>query len=71
MRIREFEAESVCFLVCKRFGIENPPDEYLSGYIVHNKEVPPISLEAVMRAAGLIELMARERLKPRKESPKG
>jgi hypothetical protein len=33
-------------------------------------EVPPISLEAVMVAANLIEKMGRERLKPRKESKK-
>jgi hypothetical protein len=66
-RIREFEAESVCFLVCRRFGIDNPSDEYLSGYVNDNKEVPPISLEAVMAASGLIERMGRQRLKPRKE----
>jgi hypothetical protein len=70
-RIREFEAESVCFLVCKRFGIDSPSDEYLSGYVKDHKEVPPISLEAVMAAAGLIERMGRERLKPRKEGTKG
>jgi hypothetical protein len=33
-----------------------------------HKETPPISLEAVMKAAGLIEKMGRERLKPRKET---
>jgi hypothetical protein len=65
--IREFEAESVCFLACRRLGIDNPSDEYLSGYVKENKEVPPISLEAVMTASGLVERMGRERLKPRKE----
>lgn len=65
--IREFEAESVCYLACRRFGIDNPSDEYLSGYVKDNKEVPPISLEAVMTASGLVERMGCERLKPRKE----
>jgi hypothetical protein len=65
--IREFEAESVCFLACRRFGIDNPSDEYLSGYVKENKEVPPISLEAVMTASGLVERMGCERLKPRKK----
>ncbi len=64
----EFEAESICYLVCSRLGIDNPSDEYLAGYMDAHKETPPISLEAVMKAAGLIEKMGRERLKPRKET---
>lgn len=66
-RIREFEAESVCYLVCSRLGIENPSDEYLSGYTKTNEDVPPISLECVMKTAGLIEQMGREKLLLRKE----
>ena len=66
----EFEAESVCYLVCRRLGIDNPSDEYLAGYLKEHTEVPPISLDAVMVAANLIEKMGRERLKPRKESKK-
>lgn len=64
----EFEAESVCYLVCRRLGIDNPSDEYLAGYLKSHSEVPPISLEAVMVSANLIEKMGRERLKPRKEA---
>jgi hypothetical protein len=64
--ICEFEAESVCYLVCSRIGIDNPSDEYLAGYMKANKETPPISLEAVMKAAGLVEKMGKERLRPRK-----
>jgi hypothetical protein len=66
-QIREFEAESICYLVCQRLGIDNPSYEYLSGYIGKNEETPAISVECVMKAAGLIEQMGRERLKPRKE----
>jgi hypothetical protein len=67
--VREFEAESVCYLVCQRLGIENPSEKYLANYLEDNREgdVPPISLERVMATAGLIEQMGRERLKPRKE----
>jgi hypothetical protein len=43
------------------------PDKYLAGYIGQNSRVPEISLECVMAAAGLIEKMGRERLKPRKD----
>jgi hypothetical protein len=63
----EFEAESVCYLVCSRLGIDNPSDEYLGDYVKGQDETPAISLDRVMAAAGLIEQMGRERLKPRKE----
>lgn len=63
--VREFEAESVCYLVCSRLGIDNPSAEYLSGYLKANAEIPKISLDCVMKAAGLIEQMGREKLKAR------
>jgi len=65
----EFEAESISFLVCGRLGIEGPSAEYLAGYLRgdHAQEVPNISLERVMKAAGLIEQMGSALLKPRKE----
>lgn len=65
--VREFEAESVCFLVCSRLGIDNPSEKYLSEFLDKNKEIPSISLDCVIKAAGLIEQMGRERLKSRKD----
>lgn len=65
--IREFEAESVSYLVCSRLGIDTPSATYLAGYCDSNQETPPISLDCVMKAAGLIESMGRERLPARKE----
>lgn len=64
----EFEAESVTYLVCTRLKIQNPSAAYLSGFVKTNEKLPMISLECVMKAAGLIENMGRKRLKPRKES---
>lgn len=64
----ELEAESVCYLVCRRLGIDSASDEYLAEYLENNSEVPPISLDAIMVTANLIERMGRERLKPRKEA---
>lgn len=64
---REFEAESVAYLLCGRRGIGNPSARYLSGYLRSSREVPDISLDCVLKVAGLIEKMGRERLKPRKE----
>ena len=66
--LREFEAESVCYLLCRRLGIDNPSAKYLSQYMGNHKETPAISLECVIKSAGLIEQMGRERLKPRKET---
>lgn len=66
--VREFEAESVSYLVCRRVGIEPKSDEYLSGYMEENRQIPSISLECVMKVSGLIEQMGREKLKPRKQS---
>jgi hypothetical protein len=63
----EFEAESVSYLVCERAGIINPSAEYLSSYIKSKADIPQISLECVMKAAGLIENMGREKMKVRKE----
>jgi hypothetical protein len=66
----EFEAESVSYLVCSRLGIDSPSAEYLAGYIKSYDETPPISLDCVMKAGGLIEQMGRTRQKPRKENGK-
>ncbi len=66
-QVEEFEAESVAYMVCARAGISNPSEQYLTGYMGQGSETPPISLECVMKAAGLIETMGRERLKPRKD----
>lgn len=66
----EFEAESVCYLVCERAGIDNPSEAYLHAHLKEDGKVPSISLEVVMAASGLIERMGKERLPLRKNSPK-
>jgi len=65
--LKEFEAESVCYLVCARLGIDNPSEKYLADYVAAYPAAPPISLDCVMKAAGLIEQMGKTRLPPRKE----
>jgi hypothetical protein len=62
----EFEAESVCYLVCGRLGIDNPSDDYLSGYLESGTDVPQISLEYVLKAVSLIEQMGTESMGLRK-----
>jgi hypothetical protein len=54
-------------LVCGRLGIDSPSEAYLHNYLDHNAQVPKISLEQIMKAAGLIETMGQKSLKPRKD----
>ncbi len=62
--VREFEAESVARLVCARLGVR-PPGELIGSFLEGIGDIPPISLECIMKSAGLIEQMGNERLKPR------
>lgn len=66
-REREFEAESVAYLVCARAGIDSPSAEYLATYVEKEEMIPPISLDCVMKAAGLIEAMGLESFPPREK----
>ncbi len=61
----EFEAESVCYLVCRRAGIENHSEAYLSSFLDGKGEIPSISIDTVLKVAGLIEQMGRTSMKPR------
>jgi hypothetical protein len=64
--VREFEAESVSYLVCTRLGIGTASDEYLAGYVRRCPATPPISLDRVMRSVLLLEQMGRASLGLRK-----
>lgn len=58
---REFEAEAVSHLVCRRIGIGTRSEEYLGGVLQEDDDarVPDISLDTVLKATGLIEQMSR------------
>jgi hypothetical protein len=64
--VREFEAESVCYLVCSRLGIDTASDEYLAAYVKRCSVTPAISLDRVLKAAWLLEGMGQSRLALRK-----
>lgn len=64
---KEFEAESVAYLVCHRLGLEPASASYLAGYLVNADEVPSISMDAVLRASGRILDMATRKVPPRPE----
>jgi len=69
---KEFEAESVAFIVCSRVGIKSKSELYLANYMLKNEEIPEISFDTVLKAAFLIESMTQKKLPQRaiKESPK-
>jgi len=62
----EFEAESVTWLVCERLGIDNPSASYLSGYLGKDRQIPRISFETVLKAAGMVESMTQKTQQPQK-----
>jgi hypothetical protein len=64
----EFEAESICYLVSGRAGIQTPSDAYLAGYLEKNRTIPRISLDCVLKVAGQIEAMGKRQLAPRKDA---
>lgn len=69
--VREFEAESVSYLVCIRLGIETASDEYLAGYVRSYPVTPAISLDRVMKSVWLLERMGRAHLGLRKAAITG
>lgn len=52
---KEFEAETIAWLICERLGVKNPSEKYLALYIDENDEIPSISLENVLKATNTIE----------------
>lgn len=60
---REFEAESVAWLVCRRLGIDPHSEKYLSSYFDEGGELPYLSLETILKAVGKIEQMLPKALR--------
>lgn len=59
---REFEAETVAWLVCKRNRIYNPSEEYLASYAPLG-EIPICSTDLIMKAVAEIERMMESPIK--------
>lgn len=56
---KEFEAEVVSYLVCKRLGIETNSVRYLSHNLEEDEQIPPILIDFVFQAVDIIEQMAK------------
>ena len=63
----EFEAETACWLVCQRLGIESASAGYLHGYLEDNEFIPEVSVDSILRSAGMIETILQGAIKPRKD----
>ncbi len=57
LALREVEAESVAYIVCKRNGVEPKSQTYLSGFINKRTTFEGIAVYQIMRAAGRIEAL--------------
>lgn len=58
---REFEAESISWLICNRLGISSPSEKYLNGYLDKNDEIPSgISVDMIFKASNDIWRMLME-----------
>jgi hypothetical protein len=55
--LRELEAESVCFIVCRRNGVEPDSYRYLASYMHQNMTLEHLDLYAFLKAAGQIETL--------------
>lgn len=59
---KEFEAESVAWLVARRQGVDSPSSRYLAEYVGTQGEIPDgTSVEEIMKAVSLIERMLASR----------
>jgi hypothetical protein len=66
-QVVECEAESISYLVCTRLGIETPSAEYVAGYLNEKGKMPVISVDTVVKIAGLIQQMGKSTIPLRKE----
>lgn len=58
---REFEAESISWLICDRLGISSPSEKYLNSYLDKNDEIPSgISIDMIFKASNDIWRMLME-----------
>lgn len=60
--IKEFEAETVSWIVSERLGLHTDSIRYLADYLDKTHSVPNIDLDCILRVAGDIEDMLQKRL---------
>tara|TARA_R110001599_G_scaffold150929_4_gene335459 strand:- start:90974 stop:91834 length:861 start_codon:yes stop_codon:yes gene_type:complete len=58
---KEFEAESVAYVIAKRMGLNSQSDKYLAGYVDRDVNIPRIDVRAIGKAIDWIEEMIKGR----------
>jgi len=66
--VKEFEAESVAYVVCARQGVMTTAPQYLADYLGHNDSIPAIDIHRVLVVASKIEEMGRTRRRQEKQN---
>jgi hypothetical protein len=66
--VKEFEAESVAYVVCARQGVMTTAPQYLADYLGHNDAIPAIDIHRVLVVASKIEEMGRTLRKQRTQN---
>lgn len=64
--VKEFQAESISFIVCNRLGISTSSEKFLRSYIGKNGNIPEINFDRMLKIAGIIESMCKKEMKKRK-----
>lgn len=64
---KEFEAESIAYIVCARQGIVTTAPKYLADYLGRNHEVPQVDIHRVLVAASRIEEMGKSEKKAKEQ----
>lgn len=54
---REFEAESVAYIVCERNGVTAKSAKYLANFVEKESELPRLDVYQIMRAANQVETL--------------
>ena len=58
-RIREIEAESVAYIVCKRNGVEAHSQKYLNAFVEKDETAADLDIYSITRSAGHIERLLK------------
>ena len=73
--VQEFEAETVAYFVTDRMNLDIGSDAYLSSYVRADSPLPNYSLDNVLKAVGVIEVMLaghfRPKIRKEKKAKKG
>jgi hypothetical protein len=62
---KEFEAESIAYIVCHRSGLTLKSDQYLRGYLDKNSALPEFSVDTILTVSGYIESMKDKYFRPK------